>query len=360
MRCPHSNSCSGCISLHIPLTKQQTQKKLKLQDLTSLPIEVISLGESSLRTRGELVLDKDVLGFVHSETKKVVPISECPLWTPDLNEYFKEILNLNLKISSKGSLRIRANKNLKGLWLDFSNLEIKELLESQVQLLKLMDLGLVEIGQKRKRLKLSSSRLKLEEPELSPWSQSFSLRKTYDLYHSIGNFSQTGEQANRKIGEWVANSLDSNDRVLEFGSGIGTLTLPALETAAKVLSLEYDKLATESLNFTLGHYPELKNKWSYKIGNFQKIHELNWEEFNCLIINPPRSGMGDFLGSLFKISKELRPKKILYMSCYFDSFKKDISQLQDLGFELTQIKILDQFPHTDHFEILSELKLLRN
>lgn len=358
MQCLYEKSCTGCASLNISLARQQELKLSRLQHLTNLPIELISLGDGGFRSRGELVLEKNQLGFVHAKTHQLVPISECPQWTPDLNQYFKEIQRLNLEISGRGSIRIRTHNKLKGIWLDFANLEIKKLLDSKTQLLSLLDLGIVEIGQKRKILRPDQrSLLKLTDPEFYPWTQSFSLSESFDLYHSIGNFSQSGGPANRKIGEWVSRCLNPDDTVIEFGSGIGTLTLPALKASAKVLSVETDGLATQALKFTLKNYPELEKKWSYKIGNFQRSHKLGWGEFNCLIINPPRSGMGDFLNSLEKVPKNQRPKKILYMSCFFESFKTDLQKLNQLGFELTKIKILDQFPQTEHFEILSELRL---
>lgn len=362
MRCQIQTTCSGCTHLDTPLASQQDLKVKNLTQLLkplkqSLNVSLVSLGEGGFREKGEIVLENQTWGFINSQNKSLVPLNECPQWTEKLNQYFNEIKNSNLSISGRGSARIRTQGNNSGIWLDFANVEIKKLLDESTQLEKLLALGFVEIGQKRKRLSTVNGKLKLVDPVFDHWSSTFANITEFKLYHSIGDFSQTGSKATQKMGEWIFENISDADSILEFGSGIGTLTLPALTKANSVLSLEFNELSTKSLDFTLSHfYPELKSKWQFQIGNFQKSHDVQWQKFNTLIINPPRSGVGDFLNSL-TTHQTTKPKKVLYMSCFAESFVKDSIELKKLNYKISDIKILDQFPQTEHYEILSVWQL---
>ena len=42
-------------------------------------------------------------------------------------------------------------------------------------------------------------------------------------------------------------------------------------------------------------------------------------------------------------------KNIIYISCGFDSFKRDLTILQETH-EITNLAMFDQFPFTDHIE----------
>ena len=75
-------------------------------------------------------------------------------------------------------------------------------------------------------------------------------------------------------------------------------------------------------------------------------------------MNPPRSGLKDFLTPLMAIDNNQRPKDFVYMSCFLDSFSLDAKKLIEMGYQLLEISIVDQFPMTEHFEILSRWRLV--
>jgi 23S rRNA (uracil1939-C5)-methyltransferase len=86
-------------------------------------------------------------------------------------------------------------------------------------------------------------------------------------------------------------------------------------------------------------------------GDFQGKEKIQFEMFDTLLVNPPRSGLKDFLQPLFETAN--KPKHFIYMSCYPESFKLDAQKLVQAGYALKQAHLVDQFPQTKHFEILS-------
>ena len=71
------------------------------------------------------------------------------------------------------------------------------------------------------------------------------------------------------------------------------------------------------------------------------------------VINPPRNGMGELRDQIDALPVTRRPKGILYMSCFWDSFKTDANILHALGFKLQKAALLEQFPQTPHFELMT-------
>ena len=62
------------------------------------------------------------------------------------------------------------------------------------------------------------------------------------------------------------------------------------------------------------------------------------------IINPPREGIDQDT-----ISKIIHFDEIIYISCGFESLKRDIDILKKTH-EIKKVAMFDQFPYTDHIE----------
>ena len=140
---------------------------------------------------------------------------------------------------------------------------------------------------------------------------------------------------------------------MEFGAGSGNLTFPLAAKDRTVLALEYDQLSLLGLSKTLQEQPQFQKRIQLQAGDFQRKKKINFQNFQGILVNPPRSGLVDFLNPLFEIAQLQRPESFIYMSCYKDSFIKDSGVLKKLGYKPTKITLVDQFPQRPHIEILS-------
>ena len=86
-----------------------------------------------------------------------------------------------------------------------------------------------------------------------------------------------------------------------------------------------------------------------------KTESFDWEKYNAdiVILDPPRSGMHD---NALKDVLRILPPKIVYVSCNYKNFAREMVELQR-HYDLVQIKAIDMFPHTPHVELVSELRL---
>jgi 23S rRNA (uracil1939-C5)-methyltransferase len=178
----------------------------------------------------------------------------------------------------------------------------------------------------------------------------------------VASFTQPSHHANKFICEiiqaWVKEFPRS--RLIEFGSGIGNLTLPALGSAEFLTACEIDALSLDGLEKTLATLPadlsHLKNHIEIHRGDFQRKLLQDFSQFDGVLVNPPRSGLMSFLDPLEKMDADKRPRFFIYMSCFPESMALDLKRLQAAGYAIDELRIVDQFPQTTHYEVLALLQ----
>jgi 23S rRNA (uracil1939-C5)-methyltransferase len=78
----------------------------------------------------------------------------------------------------------------------------------------------------------------------------------------------------------------------------------------------------------------------------------NVEEFDFVLLDPPRTGAEDeTINSLLR----LKPKRISYISCDPATLARDLKKLVNGGFALEKIEGFDLFPQTHHVEAIAKL-----
>jgi len=326
-------------------------------------IETLTLGPQAQRVRVDLTLYDGILGFYKNTLEGVFQLETCSHFTPELQNWFNDFSKFKWPFVKKGSVRLRISPSgQRGVWLDFSNQNIKDLLDERTTLKELLKVCIVEIGQKRKRLVLKNDVLKLTDPSPSIWFQTFIGNQSYPLEGFIGGFTQPSWISNALIIQALEGLLSQIQPrySIEWGAGIGNLTLPlSAATSDKVLALELEPLSVINLKNNLLNSP-FSDKVEVLQGDFQKLQApealSQYIEFfkraDLLVVNPPRSGLKDFV---FQLREDfLNPKHIIYLSCNPKTMVEDGLQLSSrAGYSLEKVYLIDQFPQTTHYETLS-------
>lgn len=363
--CPAQAVCGGCTYLGLPLGDQIQSKiddltaRLERQGLSFPSIEVLIPGTHGLRDRLDFTLEEGRFGLMRKSERQIEDLSECSQLSPPLAAWL-QTFRQRLPPVRKGSVRLRvAPDGTRGMWLDFSNIDIKGLLDEKKWLDQWGPEVRIEIGQRLKcPQRDSKDHWKLKDPSYYPWFSSQWNGKTVELFGLIGGFTQPGLLPNQLITSWIqaATLRLSPRRITEFGSGQGNLSFPALSSFAELTACESDELALKGFRLSLENF---KAKEGHDLTPFVKIEAADFlrqsspslRDADLLIANPPRSGLQAFLEPL---TKGTSLRDILYMSCYAESFTEDSKKLRLSGFHLRRLAILDQFPQTKHYEIISE------
>lgn len=384
LACSYSSVCSGCDWLLKPADES---RDLKIRDFlkktdfdAEFPVEWIDVASSGLRDRVDLMIDRRQgghrLGLFDRFQTGIVDLQGCPQLSPALESWLCDFRQYELPVM-RGSLRLRVSpKGARGVWLDFANLDVKNLLHEapgSSPLRGLLREAVIEVGQRRKRLiEREDGELKLVDPILDPWFETYvndgeAHETAVALHCAIGSFTQPGFAANRALVREVTKRVATcrPSVIAEFGSGIGNFTLPLAALAKRVDAYEVDELALAGLSKTLAVAaetgtlkPEIAKRVQIHTGNFQLTRKVpaSFADTDLIFVDPPRSGLQKFLDPLFEISEEQRPPWVVYLSCFTESFATDSARLKSLGYWPESSTIVDQFPQTHHYEVITTFR----
>ena len=147
----------------------------------------------------------------------------------------------------------------------------------------------------------------------------------------------------------AAAELRSSDRVLDLYCGLGNFSLPLAKHAAEVFGVEGDAalVARAAAN---AERNGLKNAKFLAANLDAEEWGFYREPWDVVVLDPLRTGAAAAAGRL----GELRPRKIVYVSCHPGSLARDAEMLTGSGaYRLATARILDMFPQTHHVEVMA-------
>lgn len=150
-------------------------------------------------------------------------------------------------------------------------------------------------------------------------------------------------------------NLSGEENVIDAYCGIGTISLFLAQKAKKVFGVEVVPEAIEdakrnaelngitNVEFAAGEAEVVIPKW-YKEGNVAEV----------LVVDPPRKGCDE---ALLQTIIDMKPKKVVYVSCNPATLARDLRILEDGGYKTVEVQPVDMFPMTTHVECVSQLIL---
>ncbi|MDI4648081.1 23S rRNA (uracil(1939)-C(5))-methyltransferase RlmD [Cohnella hashimotonis] len=147
--------------------------------------------------------------------------------------------------------------------------------------------------------------------------------------------------------------LTGEETVIDAYCGIGTITLFLARHARRVYGVEIISEAIEDArrNALLNHI----NNAEFAVGPAEVIMP-QWQAQgvapDVIVVDPPRKGCDP---ALLATMLELRPARIVYVSCDPATLARDLRVLEDGGYRTVEVQPVDMFPHTTHVECVSRL-----
>lgn len=335
--CPHFGECGGCHWQHIAYQAQLDYKRRIVHDqlghighLPDVPVKpTIPTSPWHYRNHVQFSIAEDCqLGFRAAKDHRVVPIEECHLLHPLLDELFAA-LELDLPGLRRLSLRAGINTDDRMVILETEGDQPPELeVDLPVSCVLLLSDGTPVnlIGSNHIAEVVAGRKFRI----------------------SAGSFFQVNTAGTEKLGEIVTGYLDlqGDEVLLDAYCGVGTFGLSLADKVAQVIGVESNPSAVADADFNAG---ELENITLIE-GQVEDVLPHLEERIDAAILDPPRQGCEP---EVLEALGRLAPQKVVYVSCDPAVFARDARRLTKEGYQLVEVQPLDMFPQTYHIECVA-------
>ncbi|MBB6450784.1 23S rRNA (uracil1939-C5)-methyltransferase [Geomicrobium halophilum] len=148
--------------------------------------------------------------------------------------------------------------------------------------------------------------------------------------------------------------LRGQETVIDAYCGIGSISLFLAEKAKKVYGVEVSGEAIRDArkNAKLNRISNVE----FSVGKAEEVVPW-WRAFaevqaDVIVVDPPRKGCDE---KLLQTMIEMKPERIVYVSCNPATLARDLRILSEGGYEVKEVQPVDMFPQTAHVESVTQL-----
>ena len=336
--CPHFTLCGGCHYQHIPYEMQLAAKTEILRDqlqriggLADIPLNPAIASPAPFNYRNHVQFHLDPLGklgFQASRSSQVIPITQCHLPEPPLNEIWP-LLDLEpVPGLERISLRLGADDDIQ-LILESSD---GQLFEFSVEELPISAVHLSPAG----AVVLAGSEVLLMDI----------LGRSFQV--SAGAFFQVNTRLAEAMVRHILEilPLDPSTTLLEIYCGAGLFSAFLAPQVGRLVGIEVSPAACRDFAENLD---EFDNVELYEASAGEVLRQVNFHP-DVILADPPRSGLDHpTLDAL--LAQQAR--WLAYVSCDPATLARDARRLSSEGYRLVQVTPFDLFPQTYHIESIS-------
>mgnify|MGYP001283711647 CR=1 FL=1 len=362
--CPHfgPGGCGGCQWQHIDyaaqlafkqqIVRDQLERIGKFRDQEVLPTipspnpwgyrahMVFSAVPGTIPVREEPDDDTEIeeespnapltLGFYSDDNQRIVPIEECHILHPALLELYEqlalgapEIERVRLQVGSEPDDRMIV-------------LQTSDDLAPQIEVDFPVSVNLL----------LSDN----EPANLIGRAQSHYriLERAFQV--TAGGFFQVNLPMAEILVQEVLRRLapQPDQTILDLYSGVGLFTAFLAERAGMVICVESYPPAVTDADANLADFENIE----LIEGAVEDVLPFVEGPIDGVVVDPPRRGLGP---EVVKGLLDLRPPRIVYVSCDPATLARDARQFAVRGYRLEQVQPVDMFPQTYHIECVATL-----
>ncbi|WNB91784.1 23S rRNA (uracil(1939)-C(5))-methyltransferase RlmD [Bacillus sp. NEB1478] len=381
--CPIYKWCGGCQLQHLSYAGQLEYKRKQVEDvltrigkLENVPVlPTLGMDDEPWRYRNKAqvpVGERDgriITGFYQKRSHEIVEMDSCII-TGDTNDdavqAVKEIVN-KYNISAyneekhKGMLRhiiARYGKTTGDLMIVLVT-NGKDLPQRK-KIIDDITTALPEIKSIVQNVNTKRTNVIFGDETKVLWGAEYIYDNIGDIKFAISarSFYQINPDQTKVLYDQALKyaELSGDETVIDAYCGIGTISLFLAQKAKKVYGVEIVPEAIEdakrnaelngitNAEFAVGKSEEVIPEWK-KQGITPDV----------IVVDPPRKGCDE---ELLKTIIEMKPKRVVYVSCNPATLARDLRVLEDGGFKTTEVQPVDMFPQTTHCEAVACLELV--
>ncbi len=354
-KCIYYGYCGGCQLQHIDYDQQVSAKEeILIESLERIgKVKDINLSESlkspsefNYRIRVQFKVSEKKLGFFAWDSTEVVDVDECPVLHEKLNKMIPKLKEL-----------VREVMDIKEIHLLYSPFR-DEYLCKLISTTSLDRNALRRIKEEFLGEKVagvgSYARMRHGLHGRSYVGRDHTYIKVNDMIFRVSNDSFL--QSNYTLwGEMIkAVTEDVTFRkALDIHCGIGFFTIPLAKKGHFIegSDINLKSIKDAEYNRTLNG---IDNVSFVRASAYYQLKSRLGEIIDLVVLDPPRAGLEHGETELLL---ELKPEKIIYISCNPSTLARDIGILTREKYDLIYTRVIDLFPQSYHIESVSFLKL---
>ncbi|MGN0335694.1 MAG: 23S rRNA (uracil(1939)-C(5))-methyltransferase RlmD [Lachnospiraceae bacterium] len=374
-KCPYHRQCGGCQIQALSYEKQLAYKKKKvlnnleriggLKDLPEFDLIGMDL-PYHYRNKAQFPFGVDkngevVTGFYAGRTHSIISNTCCYLGAEENEQILKRVLAHLKKYhipaydeqSGKGLLRhvlIRKGFTTGELMvcLVLNGTRMPGIQELVDELIRIPGMTSITINVNTKQTNVI-----MGQEMRSVWGQDYITDYIGNVQYRISplSFYQVNPVQTEKLYERALDyaGIEGGETVWDLYCGIGTISLFLAQRAKQVYGVEIVPQAIEDAkrNAALNGFTNAE----FYVGKAEEVLPKKYEEegihADVFVVDPPRKGCEE---SLLATMVQMRPERIVYVSCDSATLARDLKYLTNEGYEVVKGTVVDQFPHTVHVE----------
>jgi 23S rRNA (uracil1939-C5)-methyltransferase len=379
--CPIYKWCGGCQLQHLSYEGQLEYKRKLVEDvltrigkLEDVPVlSTLGMGEEPWRYRNKAQVPvgerngRIITGFYQKRSHEIVEMDSCII-TGDTNDdavqAVKEIVN-QYNISAyneekhKGILRhiiARYGKTTGDLMIVL--VTNGQELPQRKKIVEDIRNALPEIKSIVQNVNSKRTNVIFGEETRVLWGAEYIYDFIGDIKFAISarSFYQINPDQTKVLYDQALQyaELNGDETVIDAYCGIGTISLFLAQKAKKVYGVEIVPEAIEDAR----RNAELNNihNAEFAVGKSEDVIP-EWKKQgvtpDVIVVDPPRKGCDE---ELLKTIIEMKPKRVVYVSCNPATLARDLRILEDGGFKTVEVQPVDMFPQTTHVEAVVKLE----
>lgn len=382
--CPVADKCGGCTIQHMSYEKQLEWKFYKVKNCLERIGGLVDI-ESKMepiygmeipyyyRNKAQFPVGTDkngrmITGFYAGRTHSIIENTHCCIQSEVNEQILQIILDYCLRNhiaaydekTGKGVLRhiltrvgLRTGEIMVCLIINANKKKMLNIHELVDDLIKIDGMTSITLNINREK----TNRI-LGDRIIPVWGQNYITDYIGNVKYQISPLSfyqinpKQTEVLYRKAMEYAG--LEGNETVWDLYCGIGTISLFLAQKAKKVYGVEIVPQAIEDAkrNAEINDF----NNVEFFVGKAEEVlpreYEKNGIYADVIVVDPPRKGCD---ASLLDTIVKMSPKRVVYVSCDPATLARDVKILEENGYHVEKVSVVDQFGHSVHVESVVKL-----
>ena len=372
-KCPIYKECGGCQLQHLSYEGQLKVKQQQVKDAMErighqkdLPVLPVLGAENPWNYRNKVAFPvgrekgRTIIGCFAQGSHKIIDASNCLIQDELNNEAINAVREVVEKLGipvydedrHTGIMRhVVARTGINGQLMVVLVTAVKEL-RREKEIVKMLRSRLPKLVSLQQNIQTYRNNVILGRETKLLWGRPTIKAKLGKFLFNVS--ARSFFQVNTKQAEVLYDKalefaqLTGKETVIDAYCGTGTISLYLAQKARKVYGVEIVSPAIKDAEKN-ARENNVRNA-EFIVGDCTKVMPRLYKQGvrpDVVVVDPPRAGCTQ---QVLKTFANMKPKRIVYVSCNPATLARDIEILEKLGYKAEKIQPVDMFAQTSHVE----------